>query len=72
MSLEHHKDLYDHWSDDEYDSLTDDEDFEDEELYEMDEDFIRAMRCRNKSHQKYYHTDPEFLRNNHDTTILLM
>lgn len=73
MSLEHHKDLYDHWSDEEYDSYTDEDedDFEDEELYQMDDDFIQTMRLH-RSNRRSHHWAFEAPIHHHEKAILLM
>ena len=68
MSLEHHKDLYDHWSDDDYDSLTDDEDFED--FYPLD-DHSSSYWCHLRKHNRIQ-TEAEFIRNHHDQSMLLL
>ena len=50
MSLEHHKDLYDHWSDDDYDSLTD----EDEAVEaELEAEYANYIRNLNKRYEEY-------------------
>ena len=68
MSLEHHKDLYDHWSDDDYDSLTDDSDFED--FYPLGTE-TSAYWCNLRRHNRI-ETETEFMRNHHDQSILLL
>ena len=67
MSLEHHKELYEHWSDDDY--ITDeDEDFEEDEdyEYELDAEYIRKMRKRASQEEA------EFLQFQHPETSMLL
>ena len=71
-SLEHHKELYEHWSDEDYDSLTDeDEDYED--LYELDEDYmIQAALKKQYRDGSAAASDQGFMPNHEERTILLM
>ena len=62
MSLEHHKDLYDHWSDDDYDSMTDDEDFE---------DYYGTYWCNLRRHNRI-ETEAEFMRGHHQEQSVLL
>ena len=66
MSLEHHKELYEHWSDDDY--ITDeDDDFDDDYEYELDEEYIRKIRRRAREEEA------EFLQfQNRESSILLL
>jgi hypothetical protein len=66
MSLEHHKEMYDHWSDDEYVSDTDDDDLdEDEDDFELNDDYLKRLRRRAREEET------EFLQNHEQTTMLL-
>ena len=75
-SLEHHKELYEHWSDEDYDSLTDEDEDDYEDLYELDEDYIQAaLKQQSSSRQNNsYHasSDQGFMPNHEERTILLM
>ena len=66
MSLEHHKDIYEHWSDDDFDS--DDDDDDDFELYDLDEEYIESLR---RSHSDFV-SRRQGSGNYHDRAVLLM
>ncbi len=68
MSLEHHKELYDHWSEDEYISDTDfdeDEEEEDENDFELDDSYLKRLRRRAREEET------EFRQNGEATMLLL-
>ena len=67
MSLEHHKELYEHWSDDDYDSMTDDEDFEDY-YNQYENSYWSNLRGHSRPRLE---SEDEFMRN-HEQSILLL
>ena len=67
MSLEHHKELYEHWSDDDYDSMTDDEDFEDY-YSQYGNSYWSNLRGTNRPRLE---SEAEFMRNNEQSILLL-
>lgn len=67
MSLEHHKELYEHWSDDDYDSMTDDEDFE-EYYSQYENSYWSNLRGNNRPRLE---SEAEFMRNNEQSILLL-
>ena len=67
MSLEHHKELYEHWSDDDYDSMTDDEDFEDY-YSQYENSYWSNLRGHSRPRLE---SEAEFMRN-HEQSILLL